>query len=120
VKDFDTRLAYLRKERGISQQKLAEDISRIGRIKVGRAAVSAWETGIRTPHRETIELLADYFNVDLAYLMGASDSQTSDFPEITLIARAGQRMTKDQRELMLKWAKLTFPDAFADSDQGDS
>lgn len=35
-----------------------------------------WETGNRTPDSETLEMIADYFNVDIDYLLGRTDKTT--------------------------------------------
>lgn len=62
--DFAQRLKDLRESRGISQDKLAADINK------SKGLVSMYESGKRTPPFETQEIIADYFNVGLDYLMG--------------------------------------------------
>lgn len=69
--DFGTMLRLLRKERGLSQQELADA------LKISKSSVSMYERGERTPQNpETWELFADYFNVDIDYLMGRSTKTT--------------------------------------------
>lgn len=68
---FGDRLKTLREQKGETQQDLADLIG------VTRNAISAYEKGVRRPAGESAlevyELLADHFNVDLAYLVGQQD-----------------------------------------------
>ena len=69
--DFGTILRLLRKEKGLSQQELADA------LKVSKSSISMYERGERQPQStETWELFADYFNVDIDYLMGRTDKTT--------------------------------------------
>jgi len=69
--DFSERLKQLRIKKGISQQELADVIG------VNKVTISGYERGKRRPAgegaREIYEKLADYFNVDISFLMGISD-----------------------------------------------
>ena len=64
---FPQRLRELRLEHRLTQLDLAS------MAKVGRSTIAMYESGVREPNLETIELFADYFNVDLEYLLGKSD-----------------------------------------------
>lgn len=55
--EFSERLRELRMQRGISQNKLAEE------IHISRSAVAKWENGIGLPSEESLRLLAEYFEV---------------------------------------------------------
>ena len=59
---FSDRLKYLRKEKELSQQELA-DI-----IKTSKSSINMYERGEREPGLETMEAFADFFNVDMDYL----------------------------------------------------
>lgn len=65
---FSERLRSLRKNFGLSQQKLADVIG-----SVSKSSINMYERGEREPGFETMEALADFFNVDLDYLYGKSD-----------------------------------------------
>lgn len=54
----------LRLEHGESQQVLA-DI-----LEVSRSAIGNYELGLREPDMETLEHIADHYNVDLDFLYG--------------------------------------------------
>lgn len=61
---FGKILKSLREERGMSQQTLAET------LKVKRSTIGNYEQGTRSPDMETLEVIADYFNVDMDFLYG--------------------------------------------------
>ena len=63
----------LRKEKGLTQTDLADELTRISEDEVTRSAVSMWETNQRRPKFELLEAIADYFNVDMDYLLGKTD-----------------------------------------------
>jgi len=64
---FSERLRRLRRERGISQERLADAVS------VSGGAVGNWEAGIRRPDHVMLQRLADFFNVSTDYLLGRTD-----------------------------------------------
>lgn len=68
--NFKTRLKQLRNERRISQRQLAEF------LKVAPSTISMYENGQREPNFEVLESLADFFNVDLNYLLGKTNKTT--------------------------------------------
>lgn len=51
--------------------------SRNGRkIGISRSTIGMYETGAREPDFETLEKIADFFNVDIDYLLGRTDKTT--------------------------------------------
>ncbi|QHJ76618.1 MAG: Cro/C1-type helix-turn-helix domain protein [Bacteriophage sp.] len=61
------RLRELRKEQGITQQKLADD------LLITTRTLGRYESGDREPRLSMIFDLADYFKVSIDYLVGRSD-----------------------------------------------
>lgn len=61
------RLKELRKEKGISQLKLAFDLN------MNQNTISRYETCEREADYETLIKFADYFNVSLDYLLGRTN-----------------------------------------------
>lgn len=59
---FSNRLKELRKNKGWSQEKLAE------KLNVSRSRIGMYEQGKRQPDFEMYEAIADLFNVNLDYL----------------------------------------------------
>ena len=64
---FSSRLKELRSEFGLSQQSLANQ------TKISKSSINMYERGEREPGIETLELFADFFNVDMDYLLGKSN-----------------------------------------------
>lgn len=61
------RLRELRKQRGISQLKLAMDLG------LTQNSISRYETGAHEADYETLILLANYFDVSIDYLLEQTD-----------------------------------------------
>lgn len=61
---FSQQLYRLRRERGLSQEKLGEALG------VSRQTVSKWELGETTPELEKLHLLCDYFQISMDELTG--------------------------------------------------
>lgn len=62
------RLKQLRKERRISQVKLAMDLN------MNQNSISRYENGEREADYETLIAFADYFGVSVDYLLGRTDN----------------------------------------------
>lgn len=63
------RLSELRKDNGLTQKDLAEILG------VSENSISLYERNINTPDDELKVKIANYFNVSLDYLLGATDKQ---------------------------------------------
>lgn len=59
--EFKDKLKQIRKERGISQQALADAIF------VSRSAVAKWESGLGYPNQASYSALLEYFQVDKTF-----------------------------------------------------
>lgn len=64
---FSERLRQLRTARDLSQFEFSKLIG------ISKSSVNMYERGEREPGLETLERIADYFNVDMDYLLGKSD-----------------------------------------------
>ena len=70
-------LVYFRKRKNLSQEALAKELG------LTRSSISMYELGKREPPLEILELIADYYNVDMNTLLG-KDSSSSAFPSNVL------------------------------------
>lgn len=61
------KLYKLRKESGLSQEQLAEQ------LKVSRQAISKWESGAAVPESERLIIISNYFGVTVDYLLKDDD-----------------------------------------------
>lgn len=62
--NFSENLSRLRKEKGIKQEALAND------MKVSRQTVSKWENGTAMPDLKKLTALAEYFEITMDELLG--------------------------------------------------
>lgn len=114
MSNFSETLKRIRKQRKMSQVELA---SKIG---VSRSTISMYEMGEREPDFETLEAIADVFNVDMAYLIGSEMKKApsedgedlADYlqdlrerPETRALLEASRGMTREQVEQMAAFAK---------------
>lgn len=84
---FSERFKSLRIEKGLTQESLAKELN------ITKQAVSHYERGTREPkNQEMYELIADYFNVDMNYLIGHK-------------ARTTQLLTDDEFRLITAYRK---------------
>lgn len=77
-------LKELRKEKGITQEKLAEILGVSGRT------VSRWETGFNMPDIDILIQISDYYHIDIREILDGE--------------RKGDKMNKDIEETVLKVA----------------
>ena len=70
MSSFQLRFKELRTAAGFTQQELAK------RFDVSQSTITMWENGKRQPDIETLEFIADFFNVDMNYLTGTSSKTT--------------------------------------------
>ena len=72
--DFAAAMAALRRERGLSQRKVAADLG------ISQAQLSHYENGAREPGLNFVCRACDYYGVTADYLLGrpgGTDSRTS-------------------------------------------
>lgn len=86
---FKDMLKYLREQKGLSQEKLAEltDLS--------KSTISMYENGNREPKFETLEVLADFFNVDMNTLLDKKREKSLSPRDERQIAEDLERMIAD-------------------------
>lgn len=79
--NFRTRLKQLRMEKQLNQTDLGSALN------LATSTISMYENGKREPDFETLETIADYFNVDIDYLLGKTDKITriefDDYSDVT-------------------------------------
>ncbi len=79
-------LKQLRKEKGLTQEQLAEQFN------VSRRSVSRWETGSNLPDVDILIEMADYYEVDLRELIDGE--------------RKSEKMNEELKETVLKVTEL--------------
>lgn len=98
---FANVLRLLRNEKKMSQQELADALG------VSKSAVNMYERGERQPNFETLEVIADYFNVDTDYLLGRTTKTTRVIHPDTLAAHFdGNEYSEDELEEIRQFAEF--------------
>lgn len=88
---FQHAFKSLRIKEGLTQEEIAY------KIGVTRSAVGNWEQGMREPDIETLEVIADYFNVDMNVLTGNTDDNYIE----DLKSKQVAQLICDNNELMM-------------------
>ncbi|MBM7854195.1 transcriptional regulator with XRE-family HTH domain [Desulfohalotomaculum tongense] len=109
---FAARLVSLRKKAKFTQKELA------AKLNIGRGALSLYEIGQREPDLETLNKIADFFNVSTDYLLGRTNSDTKLNPVYLEIIQewekeggnpeALKKALKDYMKLIRKWQEKGF------------
>lgn len=89
-------IKYLRKREGLTQQELSN------KIHISRSRLNNYEQGIREPDFETLELFADFFNVDMNFLCGnryQNQSYNSLSPDEISTIETFRKLPEDKRKL---------------------
>lgn len=123
------KLVYLRKEKRLSQLKLAE------MMDVSRQAISRWETGATVPSAENLKYLGNLYDVSLDYLFNDGTDEPerntgiADKPEEPTSASDSVDSEKNGKRTVAKWVVIAlgllvlivaiYIFAF-DGDEGDS
>jgi transcriptional regulator with XRE-family HTH domain len=68
--EFKVRLRMLRESKGMTQEDLAKALN------ISRSRLASYEQGQREPGFELLEEIADFFNVDMNYILGKEDSHS--------------------------------------------
>lgn len=86
--NFNDMLKYLRVREKMSQAELAD------KLGVSKSTVGMYELGKREPDFETLEAIADLFNVDMNFLLGKVGSELSPKDERDIAKDLNKIMTE--------------------------
>ncbi|MGL4605892.1 MAG: helix-turn-helix domain-containing protein [Eubacteriaceae bacterium] len=71
---FKDILLYLRKRTGLTQVELAK------KLEISHSSIAMYESGKREPSVEKLEEIADFFNVDISFLLGKGSENVKQEP----------------------------------------
>ncbi len=108
--EFNKKLQELRKQKGITQEELAE------KLYVSRTAISKWESGRGYPNIESLKAIAKFFSVTVDELLSSGEV-------LTIAEEDNKRKEKHFRDLIyglldLCIAMLLFLPFFAEKADG--
>ena len=108
MSSFSENLRYLRKRADMTQPELAQ------KLGISRSTISMYELGSREPNFETLEAIADFFNVDMNYLTGTDPEKNESAAFISdELSEAKRKLI--QRILTLSDDQIELLDRLADA-----
>ncbi len=84
---FSERLKALRAESGLSQAEFSKQTG------ITKSSVNMYERGEREPGLDRLEIIADFYNVDMDFLLGKSDIKN----KTQLLERQKENLTENDR-----------------------
>jgi len=97
---FSERLSSLRREKGLSQRRAAEDLG------VSQALLSHYENGAREPKLEFVIRACKYYDVPADFVLGRTDKRADASAELKLSMRealtALEERVAEQAEMIVK------------------
>ena len=102
MKTFNERFSYLINQSAMNASEIANALG------VSKQTISAWRTGERSPRKPMIESIADFFNVNIPWLMGYDvpmerehDVPSSSDPELEEFIRRFLALSPENRRRIL-------------------
>ena len=95
---FGDVFKQLRLEKGLSQDKIAEELD------VSQPLIAKWESHQSTPAPEMLDYIADYFNISVDYLIGRSKYKNleSDNSELdNVLFNKAKELTDDEKKTII-------------------
>lgn len=117
--EFKERLKELRQNARMTQKDLGQALG------ISSSTVGMYEQGARTPDMDTLESIADYFNVDIDFLLGRVKGSTYylrpevaklaqdayDDPDLKILLKAKQDLSEDDFNYVVSLVKRLRGDA---------
>lgn len=103
MNELGNKLKELRESKGISMDKMCEDLSKIYDMNLAKSTISKWENGKAEPSLAYARVLTKYFDVTLDYIIGTSSANEENIKKNnqleTLAAHfEGEEFTEDDLE----------------------
>ena len=95
--EFSERLKSLRKQAGLTQVDVAEELG------ISQPAYASWERGVKKPTQENLVKIAQILNVSVDYLVGNSEEKADELDNIELLFRMNSKgLTEEEKEIFKK------------------
>ncbi|WP_064579406.1 helix-turn-helix domain-containing protein [Streptobacillus moniliformis] len=103
------KLKRLRKSKGLTLEKLAEEFSRKYGSGSTKSLLSIWENDKQVPTFTSLDMYSDYFNVSLDYLTGnQSETQKTSYDEIEIEKKALNENQKQRLNAFIQSNSIMF------------
>ena len=101
---FSERLKSLRKEKGVTQQELAE------LLNIAPSTIGMYEQGKRTPDHITLKAISELFNCSIDYILGVTDR---NIIKVDSIEKA-KKLSDEIIQILVDSGQLTKEEAMND------
>lgn len=91
-------LKSLRKSKGVSMDKMVEDLKQLYGISIAKSTISKWENNKADPTMENAKILCNYFDVTLDHLLGLESKST--FNPSVITKKDEKSIQKDLKQIM--------------------
>lgn len=106
--DIYNRIEKLLSEKGITGYKLSKDTG------ISTGLISQWKKRMQSPSREKLQIVADYFNVSVDYLLGNAETkkETPDESDVTFddftyaLYNESKELSEEKKQQLLEMAKF--------------
>ena len=101
-------IKQLRKQKRLTQTKLAEELNQKYSLNIERSMISKWETGMQTPMVYTISCIADFFGVSIDFLTGDEKQPPEGGKSelINMIIRELAALPTDKQQDVLRYIRF--------------
>ena len=100
--EFSERLKDLRKQAGLTQVDVAEELG------ISQPAYASWERGSKKPTQENLVKIAQILNVSVDYLLGNSEEKVDELDNIELLFRMNSKGLSDEEKKVFKKELIEF------------
>lgn len=90
---FGERLKKLREEKELSQEELGK------RFNLSQSTIAYYEVNKKQPSQNTLNKMADFFNVSIDYLLGRTDDPNPPEKKEPSVAYTATLTDKDERDI---------------------
>ena len=98
-----TRLKELRQEKDLTLLELREELKDKQGITFSTSQLSSFENGKRSPRRkDALELIADYFNVSVPYILGYSDLKNEADIKVAVLDETVEKLCVIKDNMILR------------------
>ena len=95
--EFSERLKDLRKQAGLTQVDVAEELG------ISQPAYASWERGTKKPTQDNLVKIAQILNVSVDYLVGNSEEKADELDNIELLFRMNSKgLTDEEKDIFRK------------------
>jgi transcriptional regulator len=88
--NFGERLREIRLQKNMTQEQIAK------KLNLAVSTIGMYERGAREPSFETLENIADFFNIDMDWLLGKSNIQNKYQYEKNITSNKQNKLSEDE------------------------